>query len=65
VINIRPQCAQRILLEAGLFSFFAAPEMKSVRENYVAKQIVFGIIADIERGIELEIGCDVAGETDR
>jgi hypothetical protein len=39
--------------------------MKSVRENYVAKQIVLGIIADIKRGIELKVGCDVAGETDR
>ena len=39
--------------------------MKSVRENYVAKQIVLGTIADIERGIELEITRDVAGETNR
>jgi hypothetical protein len=39
--------------------------MKSVRENYVAKQIVLGVIADIERWVELEIGCHVAGETDR
>ena len=53
------------MLEAGLFSFFAAPEMKSVGENYVAEQIVLRIIADIKRGIELKIGCDVAGETDR
>jgi len=28
------------LLEAGLLSFFASPEMKSVSENYIAKQIV-------------------------
>ena len=42
-----------------------APEMKRVRENDVAEQIVLGIIADIERGIELKIRCDVAGETNR
>jgi hypothetical protein len=57
--------AQRTLLEAWLFSFFAAPEMKSVRENYVAKQIVLRAIVDVERGVELEIARDVAGETDR
>ena len=38
--------------------------MKRVRENYVAKQIVLWTIIDIERGIELEVWCDVAGETD-
>ena len=41
------------------------PEMKRVRENYVAKQIVLWTIIDIKRGIELEVWCDVAGETDR
>jgi hypothetical protein len=45
--------------------FFAAPEMKCVGENYVAKQIVLRTVADVERGIELEIACDVTGETDR
>ena len=45
--------------------FFAAPEMKSVSEDYVAKQIVLRTIIDVERGIELEIACDVAGETYR
>ena len=39
--------------------------MKSVCENYIAEEIVLGIIADIQRGIELKIGCDVASETDR
>src|SRR5258708_24396953 len=39
--------------------------MKRVRENYVAKQIVLWTIIDIKRGIELEVWCDVAGETDR
>ena len=38
--------------------------MKSVSENYVAHQIVLWTIADIERGIELEIACHVAGEPD-
>src|SRR3954452_13632530 len=42
-----------------------APHMKCVREDYVAEQIVFRAIIDIKRGIELEIRCDVAGETDR
>ena len=45
--------------------FSAAPEMKCVTENYVAKQIVLRAIVDIERGVELEIARDVAGETDR
>src|SRR5207249_3609065 len=44
--------------------FFAAPEMKSVSEDYVAKQIVLRTIIDVERGIELEVWCDVASETD-
>src|SRR5262249_10322447 len=44
---------------------FAAPEMKCVGENDVAHQIVIGTITDVQRGIELEIGCDVAGEPDR
>ena len=39
--------------------------MKCVRENYVTEQIVLGIIADVERRIELKIGRDVAGEADR
>src|SRR6266480_7400984 len=38
--------------------------MKSVCENYVAKQIVFRTIVDIKRGVELEVWCDVACETD-
>ena len=38
--------------------------MKRVGEDNVAKQIVLRTVADVERGIELEIGCDVAGETD-
>ena len=39
--------------------------MKRVRENYVAKQIVLGTIVDIQRGIKLKIGRDVARESDR
>ena len=45
--------------------FFAAPEVKRVGENYVAEQIVLRSVVDVERGIELEIRCDVAGEADR
>jgi len=44
--------------------FFAAPDMKSVRENYITKQIVLWTIIDVESGIELEVWRDVAGETD-
>ena len=51
--------------KTGVVFLLVAPEMKSVRKNYVAKQIVLGIIADIERGIELEIACHIAGETNR
>ena len=43
---------------------FAAPEMKSVSENYVTEQIMLRTVVDIKRGIELEIACDVTGETD-
>ena len=39
--------------------------MKSVCENDVAEQIVVRTIIDVERGIELEIACDVARETYR
>ena len=44
---------------------FAAPEMKCVGENYVAHKVVIRTITDVQRGIELEIGCDVAGEANR
>ena len=39
--------------------------MKCIGENDVTKQIVLRTIIDVERGIELEIACDVARETDR
>ena len=45
--------------------FFPTPKMKCVREHYIAKQIVLRTVVHIKRGIELEIGRDVAGETDR
>ena len=38
--------------------------MTRVSENYIAEQIVARTIIDVERGIKLEIACDVAGETD-
>ena len=40
------------------------PEMKRVRENDITEQIVLRTIIDIKRGVELEVRCDVAGETD-
>ena len=43
----------------------AVPKVKCVSENYVAEEIVLRTIVDVECGIELEIPCDVAGETDR
>ena len=49
----------------GGFSGFVSPQMKRVRENYVTKQIVVGTIVDVQRGIKLKLGCDVAGEPDR
>ena len=42
-----------------------APNMKRVREDYVTEQIVLRTVIDIQRGIELEVRCDVASETDR
>ena len=38
--------------------------MKRVSKNYVAKQVVFRTIIDAERRIQLEVWCNVAGETD-
>src|SRR4051794_1536552 len=42
-----------------------SPDMKSGCEEDVTEQIVLRTITDIKRGIELEVWCDVAGETDR
>ena len=42
-----------------------APDMKRVGEDYVTKQIVIRAIANVQRGVELKIGCYVAGEADR
>src|SRR5437764_7243589 len=53
-----------VFCERRALFLFATPEMKSISENDVAKQIVFRTVADVERGIELEVWCDVAGETD-
>ena len=44
---------------------FFAPEMKCVGENDVAHEVMSGTIVYVQRGIELKIGCDVAGKTDR
>src|SRR6266481_3599841 len=38
--------------------------MTRVREDYITEQVVVRTIVDIERGIELEVWCDVARETD-
>jgi hypothetical protein len=48
---------------AGVVS--AAPQMKGVSENYITEEIVLWTIVDVERRIELEIACDIAGEPDR
>ena len=48
----------------GGFSGFVSPQMKRVRENDVTEDAAQIVVAEINRGIELEIGCDVAGETD-
>ena len=39
--------------------------MKCVGENYVAHEVVIRTIVNVQRGIELEIRRDVAGEPDR
>ena len=44
---------------------FLAPDMKRVCEDYVTEQIVIRPIANVQRGVELKIGCYVAGEADR
>ena len=54
---------------AGAFCWclrvFLAPDMKRVCEDYITKQVVIRAVVDVQRGIELEIRCDVAGEADR
>src|SRR5207244_387455 len=42
-----------------------APDMKRVSENNVAHDAAWIVIAEINRGIELEIARQVAGKTDR
>lgn len=42
-----------------------APEMKGVSEDYVTHHAARVVVTEIERGIELEVGCDIAGETNR
>src|SRR4030095_14185291 len=44
---------------------FGAPEMKCVCENYVAHEVVIRTIADVQRGIELEIRCNIASKANR
>jgi hypothetical protein len=61
-MKINPRC---LFCRNRAGFFFAIPEAKSVGEDYVTKQIVLRAIVDIERGVELEIARDVAGETDR
>src|SRR5947207_14118768 len=45
--------------------FFVAPQMKRVGEHNVTHQAARIVVTEIDRWIELEIFCDVAGETDR
>ena len=45
-------------------AFFFSPKMKSVRENKVAHDAPWIVVTKIERWVELEVGGDVAGETD-
>src|ERR1051326_9057665 len=44
--------------------FFATPEMKCIRENDVPHEGMIRTVANVKRGIELEIRCGVAGEAD-
>ena len=39
--------------------------MKRVGENDVAHEVVARTIVNVQRGIELEIRCDIASESDR
>jgi hypothetical protein len=49
----------------GFFTFVFAPQVKRITEYDVAEQIMLRPIADVQRGIELEITRQVAGEADR
>lgn len=44
-------------------SLFLTPDMKCVSENYVTHRAARIVVTKKERWIELEIACDVAGET--
>ena len=44
---------------------FFAPEMKCVSEDNVTEDAAEIVIAKINRGIELEVRCDVTGKTYR
>ena len=42
--------------------FSAAPDVKRVSKNDVPHQVVIRTIVNVQRGVELEIRCDIAGE---
>ena len=42
-----------------------APQMERVGENYITHHAAQIVVTEIDRWIELEIPCDIAGETDR
>src|ERR1044072_9313858 len=63
--HLTPKPHQRILSETAPLSFFVPPQMKRVGENYVTHHAAQIVVTEINRGIELKIARDIAGETDR
>jgi hypothetical protein len=53
------------LSEDALLSFFITPQVKRVGEHNITHHAAQIVVTEIDRRIELEIACDVAGETDR
>jgi hypothetical protein len=62
------QCLQLFFRKSpwrvGGFSGFVAPQGNRVREDDVTEDAAEIVVAEINRGIKLEIACDVAGESD-
>jgi hypothetical protein len=55
------------LFFAGLRSalFLFSPEMDGVGENDIAEHVIGSVVGDVDRGIDLQISRQIAGETNR
>ena len=55
------------LFFTGLSSalFFVSPEMECVGENDVGEHVMRAVVGDVDRGIDLQISRQIAGDTNR